>query len=59
MNINIKAELCPNCQTGAYSYELDNKSFACPYLYLHTGHECINFKSIKKSGGVYETKSSR
>lgn len=45
-------QLCPKCQTGLESYQLDPKSEACPYIASHNGNSCAFFKPLK-----YESES--
>lgn len=43
----FKRKTCPNCLTGAKSYELDKLSPLCPYLACHTGRSCPYYKPLK------------
>ncbi len=42
-----KEHLCPICQTGKETYELDKKSPCCPYIACHNGYKCGKYKKIE------------
>lgn len=42
-------QLCPKCQTGYYTYLIDNKSHFCPYIHCHNGTNCTMFKPLKEN----------
>ncbi len=48
MAIFNNKQLCPICQTGKETYELDKKSPCCPYLTCHKLKSCPFFVEIKK-----------
>ena len=40
----FRKKLCPHCETGKYTYELDSRSPECPYLVCHDGRKCTKYK---------------
>lgn len=44
-----KRKLCPHCETGRRTYELDSKSAECPYLLCHNGKKCGMYKKMNES----------
>lgn len=40
--------LCPNCQTGLDSLNLDSRTPICPYMDFHNGTYCGKYKKIKE-----------
>ena len=44
----FRRKLCPHCETGKYTYELDSRSPACPYLACHNGRKCAMYKKLDK-----------
>ncbi len=44
-----QVQLCPNCQTGLDSLELDKHSPMCPYLCYHNGTACTKYKAMQKN----------
>lgn len=43
-----KRKLCPHCETGKRTYELDKRSTECPYLLCHNGKKCGMYKKMNK-----------
>lgn len=43
-----KRKLCPHCETGKQTYELDSKSAECPYLSCHNGKKCGMYKKMNE-----------
>ncbi len=41
-------KLCPKCQTGKDSYNIDNQSTVCPYLEYNNGQRCEMYVKLKK-----------
>ncbi len=44
-----KEQLCPICQTGKETYELDKRSPYCPYIACHNGYKCGKYKHLKNN----------
>lgn len=44
-----RKNLCPNCEIGKNTYEIDGKTAECPYLYCHNGKKCTMYRKINKS----------
>lgn len=42
-------KLCPHCETGRITYELDNRSAVCPYLSCYNGKECSMYRKIENA----------
>ena len=40
--------ICPNCQTGKASYDLDNHSVVCPYIGCLKDGSCQYYKPFEK-----------
>ncbi len=47
MAIFNNKQLCPVCQTGKETYELDQRSPCCPYIACHNGTKCGWYKKIE------------
>lgn len=45
-------KLCPHCQTGRDTYNLDGRSMVCPYLGFHNGKECSMYMKLVKPKGT-------
>lgn len=43
-----KRKLCPHCETGKQTYELDKRSTECPYLLCHNGNKCGMYKKMNE-----------
>ena len=43
-----KKQICPRCKTGKYTYELDPKSEACPYIGCWKCNKCHFYKPLEK-----------
>ena len=43
-----KKQICPRCKTGKYTYELDPKSEACPYIGCWRRNKCSFYKPFEK-----------
>ena len=41
-----REKLCPYCETGRYTHELDPHSPVCPYLSCHNGENCTMYKKL-------------
>lgn len=41
-------KICPRCKTGKYTYELDPKSEACPYIGCWKKNKCALYKPLDK-----------
>lgn len=41
-------KICPRCKTGKYTYDLDPKSDACPYIECWNRNECPFYKPLSK-----------
>ena len=44
----MRKKVCPNCERGKDSYELDRRSPECPYLSCHDGKRCSMFVKMQK-----------
>ncbi len=38
--------LCSQCKTGKYTYELDKNSTLCPYILCNNGKTCSMFEKL-------------
>lgn len=45
----FKKKLCPKCEMGKYTYELDKRSPMCPYIGCYSKKKCPMFIKLKKS----------
>ena len=45
----FKKQICPRCKTGKYTYELDPKSEACPYIGCWKKNKCHFYKPLDKA----------
>ena len=43
----FKRKLCPRCEMGKYTYELDNRSPMCPYIGCYSKYKCPMFVKLK------------
>ena len=41
-------KICPRCKTGKYTYDLDPKSEACPYIGCWRRNKCSFYKPLDK-----------
>ena len=41
-------KICPRCKTGKYTYDLDPKSEACPYIGCWRRNNCSFYKPLDK-----------
>ena len=44
----LKKQICPRCKTGKYTYDLDPKSEACPYIGCWRRNKCPFYKPLEK-----------
>ena len=44
----LKKQICPRCKTGKYTYDLDPKSDACPYIGCWRRNKCSFYKPLDK-----------
>lgn len=44
-----KNQICPTCKTGKESYELDNHSYACPYISCLKDGKCSFYEPLEKT----------
>ena len=44
----LKKQICPRCKTGKYTYDLDPKSEACPYIGCWRRNKCSFYKPLDK-----------
>ena len=44
----FKKKICPRCKTGKYTYDLDPKSEACPYIGCWRRNKCHFYKPLEK-----------
>ena len=42
-------KICPRCKTGKYTYDLDPKSDACPYISCWRRNKCSFYKPLDKN----------
>ena len=42
----FRRKLCPHCETGKRTYQLDNRSPECPYLACYNGRKCTMYKKL-------------
>ena len=47
-NMVRNKQICPRCKTGKYTYELDPKSEACPYIGCWRRNKCSFYKPFEK-----------
>lgn len=48
----LKKQICPRCKTGKYTYDLDPKSDACPYIGCWRRNKCSFYKPLEKAVNV-------
>ena len=48
MELFFKKQICPRCKTGKYTYDLDPKSEACPYIGCWRRNKCSFYKPLDK-----------
>ena len=41
-------QICPRCKTGKYTYDLDPKSEACPYIGCWRRNKCHFYKPLER-----------
>lgn len=44
----FRKQICPRCKTGKYTYDLDPKSEACPYIWCWKKNKCPFYKPLEK-----------
>lgn len=44
----LNKKICPRCKTGKYTYDLDPKSDACPYIGCWRRNKCSFYKPLDK-----------
>ena len=44
----FRKQICPRCKTGKYTYDLDPKSEACPYIGCWKKNKCHFYKPLDK-----------
>ena len=44
----LNKKICPRCKTGKYTYDLDPKSDACPYIECWNRNDCSFYKPLEK-----------
>ena len=47
-DVFLKKQICPRCKTGKYTYDLDPKSEACPYIGCWKRNKCSFYKPLEK-----------
>ena len=47
-NDMFNKKICPRCKTGKYTYDLDPKSEACPYIGCWRRNKCSFYKPLDK-----------
>ena len=47
-NDMFNKKICPRCKTGKYTYDLDPKSDACPYIECWRRNKCSFYKPLDK-----------
>ena len=45
----FRKQICPRCKTGKYTYDLDPKSDACPYIGCWKRNKCHFYKPLEKA----------
>ena len=45
----LKKQICPRCKTGKYTYDIDLKSEACPYIRCWERNKCHFYKPLDKT----------
>ena len=53
-----KRRICQKCKTGKYTYELDRRSDACPYIIFYKGKTCKFFEPLKEEKRLFSGKAS-
>lgn len=48
-NDMFNKKICPRCKTGKYTYDLDPKSEACPYIGCWKRNKCSFYKPLDKN----------
>lgn len=48
VNDLFNKKICPRCKTGKYTYDLDPKSDACPYIECWKRNKCPFYKPLSK-----------
>ena len=47
-----KKKICTSCKTGKELLELDNRSFACPYIRCLKNNKCSFYEQLESSRGI-------
>ena len=45
----FRKQICPRCKTGKYTYDIDPKSEACPYIGCWKRNKCSFYKPLDKN----------